>query len=174
MWLGTIAGFGAGFVVAALLHNYPKDQVTRHRYCQVCGEYEETYSEGVILGARSGHKQLFNGPVGRLLKEAVGDHEHRYSEWATIFPTFGVPQEHPEIGEEVLQMRAMDDDPHAIAALEQAMRNDKDRTVKLIQRILDPAAGVSTTVVMPLEQAGTWEEKWAKVDAELAKDAKKR
>jgi hypothetical protein len=168
-FLGTIGGFAAGFVVATLLHNYPKDQVTRHRYCQRCAEYEETYREGVILGARTESKSRFGGPLHRLLAPSVGEHEHHYTEWATIFPTFGVPNEHPEIAEQTREIRELEDDPHAISALEQAMRQDEARTTRLIQRLIDPAEGLTKTVIMPLMRNElSWDERWAQVEKTLA------
>jgi hypothetical protein len=168
-FLGTIGGFAAGFVVATLLHNYPKDVVTRCRYCQLCAEYEETYREGVILGARTENKSRFGGPLQRLLAQSVGEHEHRYTEWATIFPTFGVPDEHPEVAERIRGIRELEDDPHAISALEQAMRQDEERTTRLIQRLIDPAEGLSMTVISPLERNTlSWDDRWAQVEQKLA------
>lgn len=166
--LGTIGGFAAGFVVATLLHSYPKDEVTRHRYCQLCAEYEETYHEGVILGARTESKSRFGGPLRRLLAQSVGEHEHRYTEWATIFPTFGVPNEHPEVAERIRGIRELEASPQAISALEQAMRQDEARTTRLIQRLLDPAEGLSLAVIAPLgrDELG-WDERWAAVEQQL-------
>jgi hypothetical protein len=173
VFLGTLSGFAAGFVGAMLLHSYPKDVVTRHRYCLVCAEYEETYRESVILGARTDSKSRFGGPLQRLLAPAVGEHEHRYTEWATIFPTFGVPEEHPEIAEKIRAIRELDESPQAISALEQAMRQDPQRTIRLIQRLIDPAEGLSITVIMPLQnhQLG-WDERWARVEKKLAEPSK--
>lgn len=167
-FLGTIGGFAAGFVVATLLHSHPKDEVTRHRYCQLCAEYEETYHEGVILGARTESKSRFGGPLRRLLAQSVGEHEHRYTEWATIFPTFGVPNEHPEVAERIRGIRELEASPHAISALEQAMRQDEARTTRLIQRLLDPAEGLSLAVIAPLgrDELG-WDERWAAVEQQL-------
>ncbi len=168
-FLGTIGGFAAGFIVAALLHAYPKDQVTRHRYCQLCAEYEETYREGVILGARTENKSRFGGPLQRLLAPSIGEHEHRYTEWATIFPTFGVPDEHPEVAERIRGIRELEEDPHAISALEQAMRQDEARATRLIQRLIDPAEKLSMTVIMPLERNElSWDERWGQVEKNLA------
>jgi hypothetical protein len=168
-FLGTIGGFAAGFVVATLLHSYPKDHVTRHRYCQLCAEYEETYREGVILGARADGKSRFGGPLQRLLAQSVGEHEHRYTEWATIFPTFGVPAEHPEVADRIRSIRELDESPHAISALEQAMRQDEERTTRLIQRLIDPAEGLSMAVIMPLQRDDlSWDERWAQVEKQLA------
>lgn len=173
IFFGTVGGFAAGFVVATLLHNYPKDQVTRHRYCLVCAEYEETYREGVVLGARTEDKSRFGGALHRLLAPAVGEHEHRYTAWATIFPTFGVPTEHPEVAEKIRAIQELDDSPQAISALEQAMRQDPARTTRLIQRLIDPAEGLSITVIMPLQQHQLgWDERWAQVDEKLAEPRK--
>lgn len=167
--LGLVGGFAAGFVVASLLHNYPKDQVTRHRHCTVCAAREETYREGVIMGARQESKSGSFGPLARLLREAVGEHEHRYTEWATIFPTHGVPEEHPEIAAQVLQLRDIEDNPHVISALEQALHQDRDRTVKLLQRLYDPAQKTPFAALKELTQDEVpWPERWARIDATLA------
>ena len=95
-----------GFVIASLLHSYPKDVATRHRYCQVCAEYEETYEEGVIFGGEEGYKNG-GGAVRDLLAPAVGEHEHDYTEWATIFPTFGVEPEHPDVAQRAQAIRVL-------------------------------------------------------------------
>lgn len=169
VFLGTIGGFAAGFVVAALLHNYPKDQATRHRYCRICAEYEETYREGVILGGRTETSLLSGGPLRRLLAPSVGEHEHHYTEWATIHPTFGVPVEHPEVAERIRVIRELEQDPHAISALAQAMRHDEARTIRLMQRLIDPDEGLSMGVISPLGQdALRWDERWARVEKQLA------
>lgn len=167
-WIGAISGLVVGGLVATLLHNYPKDVTTRHRYCQVCAAYEQTYHEGVILGARQDHMVDMTGPIGQLLREPVGEHAHRYTEWTTIFPTFGVPPENPELARKVADLRALEDAPFVISGLAQAMRADKDRTVKLLQRILDPN-GPSPGALIPLERPGTLEENLAKAEAEADK-----
>lgn len=169
VFLGALGGVVVGFVVAMLLHSYPKDQVTRHRYCLVCAEYEETYREGVVLGARSEDKSRFGGPLHNLLVPAVGEHEHHYTEWATIFPTFGVPTAHPEVADEIREIRELETNPAAISALEQAMRRDQARTTRLIQRLIDPAQRLPFTVIMPLQRDDLgWNERWAQVEQKLA------
>lgn len=167
IWIGAVSGLLVGGVVATLLHNYPKDVTTRHRYCQLCAAHEQTYSEGVILGGRTDHSVGVTGPVGQLLREPVGEHEHHYSEWTTIFPTFGVPPENPELARRVLELRALEDQPYVISGLAQAMRADQPRTVKLLQRLLEPN-GPSFSVLAPLQHPGTIEENLARVDAKLA------
>jgi hypothetical protein len=167
LWIGAVSGLLVGGVVATLLHNYPKDVVTRHRFCHQCAAYEETYSEGVILGGRTDHKVDMTGPIAQLLREPVGEHEHRYSEWTTIFPTFGVPPEHPELARRVADLRALEGQPYVMSGLAQAMRADEARTVKLLQRLLAPD-GPGTLVLQPLQHPGTIEENLAKVEAKLA------
>lgn len=166
-WIGAVSGLLIGGVVATLLHNYPKDVTTRHRYCQVCAAYEETYREGVILGGRSDHKVDMTGPVGQLLRDPVGAHEHRYSEWTTIFPTFGAPPERPELASKVLDLRAAEDQPYVMSGLAQAMRVDPERTVTLLQRLL-AADGPGFAVLAPLQQPGTIADNLARVEAKLA------
>jgi hypothetical protein len=167
-WLGVLVGVIVGFVVTTLLHNYPKREVTRHRYCRVCAEYEETYREGVILGARTASKKMFHGPLGRLMKEAADQHEHRFTDWATIFPTHGVELEHPEIAAKIQEMQMMDNDPHLIATVEQAMRNDRKRALTLMQRIIDPTGGVTAAVVIPWASEMHWDVWWSRVDDAIA------
>lgn len=168
-WLGSIAGFVAGFVVATLLHNYPKSEATRQRYCTACADYEEAYKEDVILGARTGSKKMYGGALGRLLREAVGEHEHAFTDWATVFPTFGVPEEHPEVARKMMDIQVASENPHLVASLEQAMRNDRARTLALVQKILAPNSKVTFIVLRSLEGDAPWDQKWAKVDAEVAK-----
>ena len=172
-WIGSVVGFIAGFIVAWVLHNYPNYEVTRHRYCRECAKYEQTYREGVLMGSRSSSAYR-GGPIASLLAEAVGEHEHRYTEWATVFPTFDVPEEHPEVAEKIFWIRVMDGNPHSISALEQAMRSDRARTTRLIHRLIDPADKLPLTVIMPLEREGTWEERWANVDGAIAAAERRR
>jgi hypothetical protein len=169
--LGGIAGVVVGGVVATLLHNYPKDVVTRHRYCQVCATHEETYHEGVILGGRQAHS---TGPglLGSLLRGPTGEHEHRFTQWATVFPTFGVPAESPEVADRIFIIKQIDEDPRMVSGLEQALRSDEQRTVKLIQRVIDPNGGWPLQVLAPLgiqsAQGESMEERWRRVDAAIA------
>jgi hypothetical protein len=149
----------SGFAVATVLHNYPKDVVTRHRFCTVCAEYEETYDEGAILGATHGHKQRFGGAVRNLLTTAVGDHEHHFTEWATIHPTYGVPDENPYIAERIRVIEEMESQPHVIALLDTSMRNAPDCTIRLLQSIIDPAYKVSPQVLRQLDEERPWPER---------------
>jgi hypothetical protein len=148
-----------GFAIATLLHNYPKDVVTRHRFCLVCAEYEETYDEATILGATHGHKEHFGGPVRELLAPAVGAHEHRFTEWTTIHPTFGVPAENPYIEERVRAIQEIERSPHTIALLDASMRNAPDCTIRLLQLVIDPAHKVSPTVLQQLDKELPWPER---------------
>ena len=166
----ALASAIAGFVLSSLLHAYPKDVATRHRYCQLCAVYEETYEEGVILGGESGSKREMGGPLHELLGPAVGAHQHEYTEWATIFPTFGVEAEHPEVANRAREIGALQDSAQAISTLEQAMHDDPERATKVIQALLDPSAPSdrSTKILQALDGDEPWPERWAAVDAILA------
>lgn len=148
-----------GFAIATVLHNYPKDVVTRHRFCVMCAEYEETYDEATIMGATHGRKERFGGPVRELLKPAVGEHEHRFTEWTTIHPTFGVPAENPYIEERVRAIQEIERSPRLIALLDTAMRNAPECTTRLLQLVIDPAYKVSPTVLLELEKERPWPER---------------
>lgn len=174
--LAGVAGVVVGGVVATLLHNYPKDVTTRHRYCQVCASHEETYHEGVILGGRQEHS---TGPglLGSLLRGPTGEHEHRFTQWATVFPTFGVPAESPEVASRIFVIKQIEEDPWMVAGLERALRSDELRTVRLIQRVIDPNGGLPLTVLTPLgiqsTQGDSMEDRWRRVDAAIAEAEKK-
>ncbi len=165
--IGALIGALIGFLVTALLFNYPKDVVTRHRFCQACAEYEETYDEGTILGAEHDSRQRFGGPVHELLASAVGEHDHRWTPWATIHPTFGVPPEHPEVAERARAIREIEGSPRLISVLDQAMRNDRERTVALVQRLIDPGRDASMAVLTELDRDEPWPQRWTAVDARL-------
>lgn len=165
----ALASAIVGFVVSSLLHAYPKDVATRHRYCQLCAAHEETYEEGVILGAERGSKQNMGGPLHDLLGPAVGEHEHAYTEWATIFPTFGVEAEHPDVARRSQAIRELEDSARAISTLEQAMRRDPERATSVIQGLLDPKTTAQRTanVLQALDRDATWPERFAAADAAL-------
>lgn len=169
---GAVAGFVAGGVTVALLHSYPKDVVTRHRYCQVCAAHEQTYHEGVLLGARSESSQDTTGPLSNLLNRHVGEHEHRYTEWATVFPTFGVPPEHPEVSQKAIDLEHSQDNPYVMSGLVEAIAADKPRTLRIIHHILEPS-GPNFDVLAPLERSGTIEERLAKVEEAVRTQPKK-
>jgi hypothetical protein len=165
----TLAGAIGGFVVAALLHAYPKDIATRHRYCQLCAEHEETYEEGVILGGTKGYKQG-GGPLHDLLGPVVGEHEHDYTEWATIFPTFGVEPEHPDVAQRIGAIGVLEGSARSISILEQAMRDDPDHAGRVVQALLDPAITAQRTnaVLHALGRDAPWPERWTAADEALA------
>jgi hypothetical protein len=167
--VAVLVGLAAGAAITALLFSYPKSVVARHRYCLDCAAFEETYDEHVVLGATHSQR-LDHGPLGSLLGNAPGtEHEHRFTEWTTIFPTFGAPAEHPELARRVTSIRQLEKDAHAISLLEQAVRNDRGRGTRLIQRLIaaDSAVmpAVMPAVIRALDRDAPWPERWAAVEA---------
>lgn len=165
----ALAAAIGGFVLAALLHAYPKDVATRHRYCQLCAAHEETYEEAVILGATKGYKQG-GGPLRDLLGPVVGEHAHDYTEWATIFPTFGIEPEHPGVAQRIKAIGVLEDSARTISILEQAMRNDPEHATRVVQALLDPAIPAERTasVLHALGRDAPWPERWTAADEALA------
>jgi hypothetical protein len=100
-------------------------------------------------------------PIGALLGHSPAEpHEHRFSDWTTLFPTFGVPPEHPEIAEQVQRIRVLEKDPHAISLFEQAMRNDRERAQRLLRTIIAPGSASANDVIRKLDGDAPWPEKW--------------
>ena len=163
----ALIGVAAGFVLASLLHAYPKDQTTRHRYCQRCAEYEETCEEGVILGGTRRLSEHMTGPFHDLLGPQLQQHEHEFTPWATIHPTFGVEPEHPEVADRIRQLRVSQQNAQTVSALEQAMRNDAPRTTSLLHRVLDPSRPYPAQAIVALHRDAPWTERWDACDAAL-------
>jgi hypothetical protein len=172
----TLLGTVVGFVLAALLHAYPKDVVARHRYCQLCGTYEETYDEGVVLGGEHRRAHAMGGPIHDLLGPQVGEHTHEFTAWATVFPTFGIDPEHPEVATRVRELEQLQRSAAGVSALALAMRDDPTRTTNLLQHALDPDRPYPSQAVLALqravdralERAGERDpERWTAVDAAL-------
>lgn len=166
--VAVLVGLAAGATITALLFSYPKSVVARHRYCLDCAAFEETYDEHTVLGATHSQR-LDHGPLGSLLGNAPGtEHEHRFTEWTTIFPTFGVPAEHPELARRVTSIRQLEKDAHSISLLEQAVHNDRDRGTRLIQRLIAPDFEQTPAVIRALDRDAPWPDRWAAVDATMA------
>lgn len=163
--VAALVGVVAGFVLASLLHAYPKDLATRHRYCLGCAEYEETYEEGVILGGTRRHSEHMTGPFHDLLGQQ--EHEHDFTPWATIHPTFGIEPEHPEVADRIRQLRVSQQNAQTVSALEQAMRNDSARATKLLHRALDPSQPFPAQAIAALHRDAPWAERWDACDAAL-------
>lgn len=166
--VAVLVGLAVGATVTALLFSYPKSVVARHRYCLECAAFEETYDEHAVLGAAHSERRD-HGPLGSLLGNAPGtEHEHRFTDWTTIFPTFGVPAERPDLARRVTSMKQLEKDAHAISLLEQAARNDRDRGTRLIQRLIAPDFEQTSAVIRALDRDAPWSERWAAVDAAMA------
>jgi len=107
--------------------------------------------------------------------EFNGDHPH---EWAV--PRAFVPPTNPagelttsqQIAQEVMK-RKLTDLQHleqwakGLGILESAMRNNRFRTVSLVQRILDERNYLDFNVIMILDREAPWPERWAILESFL-------
>ena len=163
---------GVGLGVA--LHFVPENIATRRTHCTVCAlHHEETESETVFGKhvTRSDREAVLN----KLLSSAVGDHEHAWMTPAAFVPPTTPAKKLDAAGEfqqavaeaEVRDLELLEESPHLLALLDEAMRNDQARTLKLVQTILDPKAFVPVEAIALLDRPTSWENRWAVVDAFL-------
>lgn len=172
MATGLAIGFVAGGVCVGLLFSYPKGFTATRTYCTKCGVHQEHSRGHEVLGSvRSSSSESIM--LTRLLALAPNDHEHTYVEPpAHVFPSTEVPaQKTPEHLQNTLltrQLRKLEDiqeSPQAVALLTEAMANDRDKTSALILKLLDPKRYYPGDVISILGRQGTWEERWAAIDA---------
>lgn len=163
-----------GLVCGAFLNRWPAWSVSRHAYCTICGAHNEETEKTPLLG-RHRQQSTRSGILAKMLVGALGDHGHAWSTPAYVAPT----NPPPKLGSreaftqvvaesEVRELELLEDSPHAIAVLDEAMRNDRTRTVRFIQRLLDPQAYLPIEAIGLLDRPSqTWEERWHVVDAFL-------
>lgn len=167
----VVLALALGVVVGALLNRWPSWATNRHAYCTMCAAHHEGVERTPVLG-RHRSETTRNGILARLLQPTVGEHGHVWSVAAYVAPTNPPPKlnshdafQQTVLEAEVRDLESLEESPHAIAILDEAMRNDRARTVRFIQRLLDPTAFVPVDAIGLLDRAGTWEERWAIVDA---------
>jgi hypothetical protein len=163
-----------GMVAGAFLNRWPAWGTTRHAYCTMCGVHNEESERTPVLG-RHRQQSMRAGILAKLIAPVVGDHGHAWSIAAYVAPT----NPPPKLGSreaftqvvaeaEVRELELLEDSPHAIALLDEAMRNDKPRAVKFIQKLLDPQAYLPVEAIGLLDRPSqSWEERWQVVDAFL-------
>ena len=172
--VGTLA------LVAQLL---PGRVATRDTHCIVCAlhvvETERTsllHVHGMPVDSwfHEVKRDERRAVIYKLLSPAVGAHEHQW-----MSPAAWVPPTNPMRAldapydllqaialAEVSDLEQLEQSPHLLAVLDEAMRDDRERTVRFISRILDPRAHVGMEVIGLLDRDGvTWEERWAIADA---------
>lgn len=163
-----------GVVAGAFLNRWPAWGTTRASYCSMCGMHSEDIERTPVLGRhRSSSTRV--GILARLLGPAVGDHGHVWTTAAFIAPT----NPPPKLGSreaftqvvseaEVRDLELLEDSPHAIALLDEAMRNDRPRALRFVQKLLDPQAYFPIEAIGLLDRpAQSWDERWRVVDAFL-------
>ncbi len=167
----TLAVFG-GVVAGALLNRWPAWSTTRHAYCTLCGAHHEESERTPVLG-RHRAESTRAGILAKLLGPAIGEHGHAWSTAAYVAPTnpppkLGSREAFTQVVTEakVRELELLEDSPHAIAILDEAMRNDRPRAVRFIQKLLDAQAYFPLEAIGLLDRPSqTWEERWHIVDA---------
>jgi hypothetical protein len=169
-----VVALAVGIVAGAFLNRWPTWSVTRHAYCTLCALHREDSERTPILG-RHRTETEHGGILHELLAGPVGNHQHVWSTAAYVPPTYPTPKLGSRdafiqaVSEaEVHELEALEENPHMIAILDEAMRNDRARTLRFLQKVLDPQAFVPKDAITLLDRKGSWEERWAIVDAFFA------
>lgn len=170
LFLTLIIGVVAGFVLATLLHNYPAGHHEKYAYCLLCGIIHHSSGSESILGGRSEIGTDYS-VLAELLHGKVGQHEHQWMDPpAQIFPvrtrleTSQADFKLYVAQKEWREYKQLEKWPHAIALLDAAMSDNPERTVQLVQRILDPDAQLGPGAILLLDRAGSWEERWQLIE----------
>lgn len=162
-----------GLVAGAFFNRWPAWGVTRHAYCTMCGAHNESSERTPLLG-RHTQQAIRTGIVAKLLTPMVGEHGHVWTTAAYVAPT----NPPPKLGSreaftqtvteaEIRDLEVLEDSPHAIAVLDEAMRNDRARTLRFMSKLLDPQAYLPIEAIGLLDRKESWEERWQVVDAFL-------
>jgi len=166
--VATLVGGGIG----AAFHFLPSFVTTRHSYCTVCALHHEE-SEQISIFGRKVTTNDRGAVLHRLLAKEVGPHEHVFiAPAAFVRPTMPSRRSsaRSEFGQavseaEVADLEALEESPHLLALLDEAMRQDRDRTIMLVHRVLDPKAFVGIDAIALLDRPTSWENRFAVVDA---------
>jgi hypothetical protein len=173
--IGLVAGIAAGGTIVALLHNYPKSITVVQSYCVECGFFTEQAKQHVVLGAERSSR-MWRGMFATLVSTGPPNHEHHWVEpWAHVFPS----DQGPPLGTEAAlhdallraqlrELEVFDHTPQYVVVLNEAIQQDKAKASAFIARILDLKNHYPAAVVDLLSRDGSWEERWAAVDAFVA------
>ncbi len=169
---------GALFVAALLL---PKTITTRSSYCVRCALHVEDTERVSPLSFRGmpgerlfvSHTRVERAAVlHQLLAPVVGPHEHVFLDPAAFVPPTSprkltAPDDFQQAVAvaEVTDLDQLEASPHLLALLDEAMHDDPSRTVRFVQRILDPHAHVASSSVALLDRNTSWSNRWEVVDA---------
>src|SRR5262249_47566604 len=154
-----VAGLVLGVLLAVIVHVLPTRLSTRHAYCTLCAVHSiETEEASLFHFSGMPFESLFvrrstvtrGGVLHRLLSTAVGEHRHVWIDPAPFVPPTNPARKlqppadfQQAVAEaEVNELERLEESPHLVSLLDQAMHDDRARTLRLAQRILDPAAHV--------------------------------
>lgn len=163
-----------GVAAGAMANRWPAWGTTRHAFCTTCGMHSEESERTPLLG-RYRTSSTRAGILAKLMQPAVGDHAHVWTTAAYVAPT----NPPPKLGSreaftrvvteaEVRELELLEESPHTIALLDQALRDDRPRTIRFVQKLLDPAAYFPIEALGLLDRpAQSWDERWRVVDAFL-------
>ena len=170
--IGLVVGLAAGGTTVALLHNYPKSVTVVQSYCVECGVFTQHAKEHVVLGAVQSSR-TWRGMLATLVSTGPANHEHHWVEpWAHVFPS----DQGPPLGTDAAlqdallraqlrELETFDHTPQYIVVLSDALQQDKQKAAAFMARILDLKNHYPAAVVELLRRDGSWEERWAAVDA---------
>jgi hypothetical protein len=176
---------GLVVVLAVVAQLLPGRITTRDTYCTVCAlhvvETERTsllHVHGMPLDRwfHEVKREERRAVLFKLLAPATGTHEHQWMTPAAFVPPTN-PMRSLEAPYDFLQavalaevsdLEQLEQSPHLLAVLDEAMRDDRERAVRFIHRILDPRAYLGMEAIGLLDRDGTpWDERWAIADAFL-------
>jgi hypothetical protein len=169
-----VVAVAVGIAAGSILNRWPNWSTARHAYCTICGAHNEETERNPLLGRYKFANQR-SGILAKLLVPAVGDHAHAWTASAYVAPTNPPPKlgsrdafQQVVLEAEVRELEQLEDSPHAIALLDEAMRNDRTRAIRFIQKLLDPQAYFPIDAIGLLDRPSqSWEERWHVVDAFL-------
>lgn len=171
--------------LALTAHLLPGRIVTRETYCTLCAlhvvETERTsllHVHGMPLEGwfHDVKREERRAVLHKLLAPAVGAHEHRWMSPAAFVPptnpvrALEAPYDFLQAVAlaEVSDLEQLEQSPHLLAVLDEAMRDDRERAVRFVQRVLDPRAYLGMEAIGLLDRDGApWDQRWSVVDAFL-------
>ena len=162
-----------GIALGTLLHWVPVRVATRHTYCTICALHSEETEEDSLIFGRTVTTRTRPSAVHNLISSRAGAHKHQWMTPAAIVPPSSPSRRGSADAEfaqalaqaEVSDLEALESSPHLVALLDEASRDDADRALQLVQRILDPHAYVGIDAVSLIDRDAPWSERWHVVDA---------
>lgn len=176
------AGVVLGLFLAFVVHVLPVRVATRHVYCTLCALHSIETEEASLFHFRGmPFESAFlktttvqrGGVLHQLISPAVGEHRHAWIDPAPLVPPTNLTNKLEPAGDfqqavaqaEVDDLERLEESPHLVALLDQAMHDDRARTLQLVQKTLDPSAHVGIDAIALLDRPTTWPNRWAVVES---------